>query len=131
MNRNKLMLSLVRATGSHDKQPNKEPSELATPTLDETASHLGEGVGHRRSSFAGDVRRWISCSKYYFVDPPIIKVKKRDGYKCVVTGYKDVTHPQRNESDPDFFLQASHILRRSIANYDNDHTSASVGPLSI
>ena len=47
----------------------------------------------------------------------------RDGYTCVITGYEDVSHPARNESDPDMFLQASHILRRSIGNFDKDHTS--------
>ena len=131
MNRNKLILSLVRATGSHDKQPNKEPSELATPTLDETASHLGKGVGHRRGSFREDVRRKILCSKDYFVDPPIIKLLKRDGHKCVLTGFKGTSHPALDGSDPLVYLQASHILRRSIGNFEKDHTSASVGHLSI
>lgn len=59
MNRNNLMFSLVRASKGHENQPNKEPSELATPTFDETASHMGEGVGDRTGSFRDEVRRRI------------------------------------------------------------------------
>ena len=56
---------------------------------------------------------------------------KRDGYKCVVTGYKDFTHPKLDESDPEMYLHASHILRRAIGSYKNEHTSDSVGHLSV
>ena len=72
-----------------------------------------------------------SWSKFCFVDFPIIKVMVRDGYTCVITGYKDVSHPARDETYPDYNLQAAHILRRSIGNYDSDHTSTSVGHLSV
>lgn len=71
-----------------------------------------------------------SWSKYCFVDSPNIKVIIRDGYTCVLTGYKDLAHPALDESDPGLFLQAAHILRRSIGKY-NDHTSDFVGHLSI
>lgn len=59
MNRIILIFSLVRASRSHQNQPNKEPSELATPTLDDTASYMGEGIGNRSSSFRDDVRKRI------------------------------------------------------------------------
>ena len=59
MNRNNLIFSLVRSSESHETQPNEEPSELATPTLEETVSHMGKGVGNRRGSFKDDVRRRI------------------------------------------------------------------------
>ena len=68
-----------------------------------------------------------SWSNNCFIDFPIIKVMERDGYACVITGYKDVSHPALDETDSDNFLEAAHILRRSIGNYDNDQKSASVG----
>jgi len=55
----------------------------------------------------------------------------RDGYKCVLTGFRDPSHPELDESIPSAFLQASHILRRSIGNFNNDHTSDSVSRLSV
>jgi hypothetical protein len=57
IHRKNLMFSLVQTSRSHQSQPNQEPSELATPTLQETVSHMGEGVGHRTDSFKDDVRR--------------------------------------------------------------------------
>ena len=55
INRNNLMFFLVRATRGHENQPNEEPSVLATPTYDTTASHMVEGVGDRSGSFRDDV----------------------------------------------------------------------------
>ena len=72
-----------------------------------------------------------SWSKYCFVDSSIIKVIVRDGYSCVLTGYKGFSHPALNQSDPGLYLRATHILRRSIGKYNNDHTSDSVGHLSV
>ena len=83
------------------------------------------GVAHSEMMYVDEY--W---SKYRFVDP-IFKVMLRDGYMCVITGYKDVSHPQSNEDDPYISLQAAHILCRSIGKFDNDRSSTSVGRLSV
>ena len=66
-----------------------------------------------------------------FVDSPIIKVIVRDGYACVLTRYKDMSHPARDRSDPLVYLQAAHIIPRSIGEFKNYHTSDSVGHLFV
>jgi hypothetical protein len=55
MNRKNLIFSAVKTSRSHESQSDEEPYDLATPTLQETTSHMGEGM----SSFKDDVRRQI------------------------------------------------------------------------
>ncbi|KAF8175762.1 hypothetical protein BJ912DRAFT_706669 [Pholiota molesta] len=93
-------------TGSHAYWPNKTPSQPATPTRTETASHPLEGVGNRKASFADDVM-------------------KRDGFTCVVTSMQDLEHPEPNEDIEQSTLHAAHILRRAIGQFDSDHNSDS------
>jgi len=50
---------LVKTNRSHETQPNQEPYELATPTLQITTSHVGERGGDRSGSFSDDVRRYL------------------------------------------------------------------------
>ncbi|KAF9035289.1 hypothetical protein BJ165DRAFT_1615629 [Panaeolus papilionaceus] len=98
------LLFVFKAKG-HSNQANMDPSELATPTVDDTASCLEEGVGDRKESFADDVKR-------------------RDSYVCVVTGAEDYLHPNSSSNNPITVLEAAHILRRAIGEYDSDHKSS-------
>ncbi|KAF8157156.1 hypothetical protein B0H34DRAFT_712505, partial [Crassisporium funariophilum] len=76
-------------------------SELATPTVAQTASH------HRKKSFADDV-------------------EKRDGYKCVVTGIISYEHPRRRQlNQVAVTLESSHILCRALGNFKGGPTSQS------
>ncbi|TDL22561.1 hypothetical protein BD410DRAFT_748283 [Rickenella mellea] len=94
------LLFIFKTSRSHESQPNKDPHELATPTLENTASHVGG------DSFQEDVL-------------------KRDGYTCVLTGFQDFSHPAPTDNTLSLGLEASHILRRSIGNFDPDHKSDS------
>ncbi|KAF8157162.1 hypothetical protein B0H34DRAFT_712525, partial [Crassisporium funariophilum] len=96
-------LFIFKTGNSHRNQDDKRPSEseLATPTLEQTASH------HRKKSFADDVT-------------------KRDGYKCVVTGSISEDHPRLLQlKQPEFKLESSHILCRALGNFKSSHTSQS------
>ncbi|KXN86444.1 hypothetical protein AN958_10100 [Leucoagaricus sp. SymC.cos] len=106
-----LIFSLVKTSRGHANQPNKRPSQVATPTVEQTATHLLEGVGNRNNNFPDDVMR-------------------RDGYTCVLTGFQDVSHPKPAKGIFKTRLIVAHILRRSIGQFDSDHNSKSVGHLS-
>ncbi|KAF8157166.1 hypothetical protein B0H34DRAFT_808436 [Crassisporium funariophilum] len=100
-------LFIFKTTMNHSTQSSKRISELATPTLDETASHLLNGLGHRKKSFADDV-------------------KKRDGYKCVVTELISYDHPRRRQlNQVAVTLESSHILCRALGNFKGGLTSQS------
>ncbi|KAG5635140.1 hypothetical protein H0H81_012328, partial [Sphagnurus paluster] len=99
-------LFIFKSNRSHETQPDQEPHDLATPTLQETTLYVGEGVGHRKGAFQEDLMI-------------------RDGYKCVVTGFQDPSHPALDPNIPKFDLQGAHILRRAIAKFDNDRGSDS------
>jgi hypothetical protein len=71
-----------------------------------------------------------SQRKYRFVDLSL-KVMRRDGYTCVLTGLQDTGHPKPTEGTTRFELVGAHILRRAIGEFDNDHNSKSVCHLSI
>jgi len=71
-----------------------------------------------------------SCRNYLFVDF-FIKLKIRDGYTCVVTGYQDSLHPNPLRGFPQLDLVGAHILPRGIGRFNKDHTSKSVSHLSI
>ncbi|KAF8157155.1 hypothetical protein B0H34DRAFT_798460 [Crassisporium funariophilum] len=106
-------LFIFKTTMNHSTQSSKRISELATPTLDETASHLLNGLGHRKNSFADDV-------------------KARDGYKCVVTGSISEDHPRLLQlKQPEFKLESSHILCRALGNFKSSHTSQSFKSAAI
>src|SRR6266567_618933 len=109
---------------SHETQPNQEPHELATLTLEKTTLYVGEGIGHRIGSFSDDVSRRL-LEVYRLVDLPI-KVMMRDRHKCIITVYQDVSHPLPDENVPSVFLKACHILRRAVGKFDKDHKSNSV-----
>jgi hypothetical protein len=47
-----------------------------------------------------------------------VQVLKRDGYQCVVTGLRDISHPLFHRSQNQIKTNASHIFRRAIAAYD-------------
>lgn len=57
------LLFIFKTTGGHGNQHNDQPSQVATPTLDQTAVYLGEGV--------------------------IL----RDGYTCILTRMRDSSYP--------------------------------------
>ncbi|KAG5637124.1 hypothetical protein H0H81_005717 [Sphagnurus paluster] len=102
------LLFVFKLSRSHKTQSNEEPDESATPTR---ASYFGEGVAHR-NSFQKDVM-------------------VRDGCACVLTGFQDPSHPALDENVPDFHLEATHMLYRAIAKFDDDPASDSVGCLSV
>ncbi|KAF8956807.1 hypothetical protein BDZ97DRAFT_1737811 [Flammula alnicola] len=99
------LLFIFKTSRSHENQPNREPSGAATPSLEETTSHIGKGVGHRAASFKDDVL-------------------VRDGYECVITGMQHISHPAPRQDFPQVTLKACHILRRAVATFDDDTTSA-------
>ncbi|KAI9059250.1 hypothetical protein FKP32DRAFT_1596598 [Trametes sanguinea] len=78
-------------------------SGLATPTADETASIIDEGLSeHQQGNFKDDVKR-------------------RDGYQCLFTGYFDETMPPEMWPDnAEVFagLEAAHIFKRAVAVVD-------------
>ncbi|KAF8157145.1 hypothetical protein B0H34DRAFT_489037 [Crassisporium funariophilum] len=97
-------LFIFKTGNSHRNQDDKRlsESELATPTLEQTASH------HRKKSFADDV-------------------EKRDGYKCVVTGFISDDHPRLLQlKQPGYTLESSHILCRALGNLKGGLTSQSI-----
>jgi len=100
------LLFIFKTSRGHGNQPNKQPSGVATPTIDKTATHLLGGVGHRKKSFPDDVM-------------------VRDGYTCIVSGFQDLSHPKPAEGTPRVRLVGAHILRRAIGEFDNDHNSKS------
>ncbi|KJA21512.1 hypothetical protein HYPSUDRAFT_723569 [Hypholoma sublateritium FD-334 SS-4] len=98
----------VFKTSRSETQPDQEPNEVATPTLDKTTSHAGESAGHRIESFPDDVM-------------------KQDGHRCILTGFQDSGHPSPDKNIPPVFLKACHILqvRTAIGKIDKDHRSGS------
>ncbi|PPQ93559.1 hypothetical protein CVT25_005579, partial [Psilocybe cyanescens] len=94
------LLFIFKTTRGHGNQPNETPSDIATPTIDETASYLREGAGNRAKSFRDDVLL-------------------RDGYTCVLTGFEDWSHPQPSYNTPRVRLNGAHILRRAICQFDD------------
>ncbi|KAF9555155.1 hypothetical protein CPC08DRAFT_821258 [Agrocybe pediades] len=99
-------LFVFKTGRGHSSQPSDEPSEVATPSIDETPSHLLAGVGHRQKSFADDVL-------------------VRDGYQCVLTGSQHITHPNIDANILVVDLDIAHILRRAIGEFNTDHKSKS------
>ena len=51
---------------------------------------------------------------------------RRDGHRCVLTGFQDYNHPSPDKNTPRFFLEACHILRIEIGRVDTDPESDSV-----
>ncbi|KAF5325234.1 hypothetical protein D9619_009581 [Psilocybe cf. subviscida] len=100
------LLFVFKASRGHANQLNKTPSEVATPTIDVTVTHLMEGVGPRQKSFRDDVI-------------------KRDGYACILTGSQDNAHPKPAEDIPILRLEAAHILCRGVGRFDKDKASDS------
>ncbi|KAJ2974955.1 hypothetical protein NUW54_g11809 [Trametes sanguinea] len=78
-------------------------SGLATPTADDTASTGFEGFSSKgRGNFQDEVKR-------------------RDGYKCLFTGYFDLTMPDEMRPDNAIVfvpLEAAHIFKRAVAVVD-------------
>ncbi|KAJ3500414.1 hypothetical protein NLJ89_g9808 [Agrocybe chaxingu] len=94
-------LFVMRANHGHGKQPNL-PSPIATPTMETTAQYILDGHRNRTGSLRDDLLL-------------------RDGYKCVVTGYADITHPDGGE----LILECTHILCHALGHFDKDsHKSA-------
>jgi len=54
-----------------------------------------------------------------------VKVKMRDGHKCVLIGYQDTDHPFPDENIPSVFLKACHILLGAVSKFDEDPKSDS------
>ena len=84
---------------------------------------------HGKNTCSNGVRRFVFYKKY-FVDF-VFKLKIRDGYTCVVTGFQDRSHPIPTPGSFRPRLVGAHILRRAVCEFDQDHTSKSVGGLSI
>ncbi|KAJ2972138.1 hypothetical protein NUW54_g12337 [Trametes sanguinea] len=87
-------------------------SGLATPTADDTASTGCEGFSSKRRGNFQD------------------EVKRRDGYKCLFTGYFDLTMPDEMRPDNAIVfvpLEAAHIFKRAVAVVDpkESHDKAS------
>jgi hypothetical protein len=68
--------------------------------------------------------------KYCFVDFSL-KVIRRDGYTCVLTGFQNHSHPKPTKGTPRVYLVGAHILHRVIGAFDSDHNSRSVRYLFI
>ncbi|KAF9560114.1 hypothetical protein CPC08DRAFT_762902 [Agrocybe pediades] len=94
--------ALVKAGRGHSNQPNDEPSEAATPSVNETTSYLLD----RRESFTDDVLA-------------------RDEYTCVVTGYQHYAGPNIKEDVPVANVVVAHILRRAVGEFNANHESKS------
>ncbi|KAF8885588.1 hypothetical protein BD779DRAFT_1532590 [Infundibulicybe gibba] len=100
------LLFIFRADASHSAQRNKAPSEIATPSLESTASLMDYGVtsGNRDGDFKD-------------------QLLERDGYRCIATGKVDVRHPldEHHPFDEDLttWLIGCHIIRRAISIYDS------------
>ncbi|PPQ92957.1 hypothetical protein CVT25_000220 [Psilocybe cyanescens] len=93
------LLFVFKTTRGHGNQPNETPG-MATPTIDETTTHLREGVSNRAKSFRSDVLL-------------------RDGYTYVLTGFEDESHPQSSYDTPRVRLNGAHILSRAICQFDD------------
>ncbi|KAF9035288.1 hypothetical protein BJ165DRAFT_1377061, partial [Panaeolus papilionaceus] len=87
-------------------QPTLSPSQISTPTFDETLRHLSEGANN---------------GKIFFAD----YVKRRDVYACVVTGFEDYSHPNPSPDTYRTVLQATQILPRVIGEFDSGDESNS------
>ncbi|RDB17618.1 hypothetical protein Hypma_001069 [Hypsizygus marmoreus] len=99
-------LYIFKSSRSHSTQPNKEPSETATPSRTDTKKHLKVGLtpGNRRAGFRDDIL-------------------KRDGYQCIVTGVRDLAFPvhlQPGVPPPFFPLEGCHIIRRAVAVFNRE-----------
>jgi hypothetical protein len=68
--------------------------------------------------------------KYRFADF-LIKVMRRDGYECILTGSQDSAHPDPAEEIFTTDLVVAHILRRAVGQFDKDPNSDSVRHLPI
>ncbi|KAF5319243.1 hypothetical protein D9619_008706 [Psilocybe cf. subviscida] len=93
-------LFVFRASRGHPNQLNQTPSEVETPTVDQSA------IGNRKISFADDVI-------------------KRDGYACILTRSQDLAHPNPVEEIFTTSLVAAHILPSlwAVGQFDEDHNS--------
>ena len=67
---------------------------------------------------------------YCFADF-LIKVIRRDGYRCILTGVQDVLRPNRVKGTCAVRLVVAHILHRALGRFDDDHNSDSVRHLLI
>ncbi|KAK7676795.1 hypothetical protein QCA50_020263 [Cerrena zonata] len=98
------LLYIFKVNGSYCRRINVTPSQDDTPLADDLDVTSLEGAPkHRRSTFVDAVR-------------------ERDGYECVITGYREHHHPERGEV---FSVPATHILDRAIATFDSDKDSDS------
>jgi hypothetical protein len=64
----------------------------------------------------------------------VIKLLKRDGYRCVLLGCADLSHPlyknSTSDSEPLLTLEGCHIIRRAIALFDSKDDGSAVRPRS-
>jgi len=63
---------------------------------------------------------------YHFFDL-LLKVIRRDGYTCVITGYQDFSHPKLDANVLEVELVGAHILPRAVGEFDSNPNSEYVG----
>ncbi|KAJ3499898.1 hypothetical protein NLJ89_g10029 [Agrocybe chaxingu] len=100
-------LFIMRANYGHGRQPNL-PSPIATPTMETTAQYVLDGHKNRTGSLRDEVLL-------------------RDGYKCVMTGYADIAHPDGGE----LVLECTHILCHALGHFDKDSHKSAVATFDI
>ncbi|TFK61898.1 hypothetical protein BDN72DRAFT_903699 [Pluteus cervinus] len=99
-------LFVFKTSRSCERQPNKELHELTTPTIQTTASSVGQDPGSRSPAMHD-------------------KVIKRAGYKCALTGFQDSTNPTLEVGLTRLSLETAHILRRAVVQFNPDNKSDS------
>ena len=121
----------VKSSRSHSNQPNRTPSGVATPTIDDTSTFLDRGVGttDRSSVFKNKVSG--SCIRErWWLDVSMMQLLQRDGYQCIVAGRFDRSHPVHSNSRGArlLSLKGCHIIRRSVAIFDSEGDRRTVRP---